>query len=437
MRKFVVLTLAAFLLSALVCGTAMAQSSISAKDCAMKIKTIAQAVELWANDNGGKFPTKEEFSSEAFRKYVKKADPSAKADCMCCEKGWNYEFYPKNKTYMIKCPNPWNHGAAAYYYSRDNGTVLSKGTAISEKEIKEIKDKRAKAEADKKAAELKAKAEKAKAEKNNSGKIKLDDKKTASTSVKTDAEKAKINAEKAKADAEKAKKDAEKAKINAENAKKEAEKAKINAEKAKKTEEAKKAAAEKAKADAVKAQKAEEAKKAAAEKAKADAEKAKKAEEAKKAAIEKAKKEASSPREVTDEEKNQIIDLIKELYNAYAEKDLEKVLELEKNSIESSAIDYENQGKGSAQDVRDAYRFATGEVLNHKEFKMLPLNISDLTFQKKGNLCRVTSVVPIIATDRLEVNQDGKYFFVRLRIGELVVSPSEKGGWEIQTMYLY
>ena len=128
--------------------------------------------------------------------------------------------------------------------------------------------------------------------------------------------------------------------------------------------------------------------------------------------------------------------MIKELYDAYAEKNLDKIMEMQRNSIEASAIDYENQGKGSAQDVRDAYRSATEEILNHKEFKMMPLNTSDLTFQKKGSLCRVTSVVPIIATDRLEISEDGKYFFVRLRIGEFVFSPTENG-WEIQTMYLY
>ncbi len=143
-----------------------------------------------------------------------------------------------------------------------------------------------------------------------------------------------------------------------------------------------------------------------------------------------------SVKELTEQDKEEIVTVIKALYNAYAEKDLDKVLELQKRSIESSALDYEKQGKGSAQDVRDAFREATEEILNHKAFKMLPLNLTDLTFQRKGDLCRVTSVVPIIATDRLEVMEDGKYFFVRLRIGEFIFAP-EGDGWVIETMYLY
>ena len=400
MRKFVVFALVALMSSLLLCGASYAQQKAD-RECAARIKTLSQAVELWANDNGGKFPTREEFESEAFLKYVKKADPAAGAACRCCDKGWLYEFYPSGKTYMIKCPNPWVHNASAYYYSRDNGTVQSKGAPLSEKEIKALKEKRLKdqAKADKVAAD-KAKADKAAADK-----AKVD--KAAADKAKAD----KAAADKAKADkaaADKAK--ADKAKAD-----------KAKADKAK----ADKAAADKAKADKAAADKAK-ADKAAADKAKAD-----------KPKTEQPKvKEPVSSREVSEEDKSAILAVIKELYDAYAEKNLDKIMEMQRNSIEASAIDYENQGKGSAQDVRDAYRSATEEILNHKEFKMMPLNTSDLTFQKKGSLCRVTSVVPIIATDRLEISEDGKYFFVRLRIGEFVFSPTENG-WEIQTMYLY
>ncbi len=148
-------------------------------------------------------------------------------------------------------------------------------------------------------------------------------------------------------------------------------------------------------------------------------------------------KEDYTPKEVLAAEKEEIIAVITSLYNAYAEKDLEKVLQLQNESIESSALAYEKEGKGSAQDVRDAFRSATDEILSHKAFKMLPLNTTDLTFQKKGKYIRVTSVVPIIATERLELMENGKYFFVRLRIAEFLFAPSETGGWKILNMYLY
>ena len=155
-------------------------------------------------------------------------------------------------------------------------------------------------------------------------------------------------------------------------------------------------------------------------------------------AKEKAEKEKKkNPNELTAEEKEAIISVIKEFYDAYASKDLDKVMEMQKNSIEESALEYEKQGKGKAQDVRDAYRAATKEIMEHKQFKMLPINLSDITFRKKGKLCRVTSVVPIIATDRLEIVEDGKYFFVRLRIGEFVLQSDDENNWKIKTMYLY
>ena len=75
MRKFVVFALVALMSSLLLCGASYAQQKAD-RECAARIKTLSQAVELWANDNGGKFPTREEFESEAFLKYVKKADPA-------------------------------------------------------------------------------------------------------------------------------------------------------------------------------------------------------------------------------------------------------------------------------------------------------------------------------------------------------------------------
>jgi hypothetical protein len=142
------------------------------------------------------------------------------------------------------------------------------------------------------------------------------------------------------------------------------------------------------------------------------------------------------PEEVTQDDKDRITEILKDLYNAYAERNLDKILELQHDSIEASALDYEKKKKGTADDVRDAFKSATKEIIEHKDFKMLPLNLSDITFQKKGNICRVTSIVPIIATERLEVMEEGKYFYVRLRIGELIFE-KKSDLWKIVNMYLY
>ncbi len=338
MKKVVAITINLLALLCLCLGISQAQQTED-KACAARIKTFSQAVELWANDHDGKFPDISEFGSDEFFKYVKKVEPTATPKIRYCkDSDLTYEYALSGKNYLIKCPNPWIHKTGAYFYSRDTGTVQTKGEPLSDKEIKDLKSQ------------------------------KLKQKENAKTADKTK------------------------------------ERKKENAKKTDKTKERKKENVQKTEKDV-----------------KDDT---------------KTPKATNTSAVLTEEDKNAMVSVIKELYDAYATRNLEKVLELQKESIESSAVEYERQGKGSAQDVRDAYRSATDEILNHKEFRMLPLNISDLTFQKKGELCRVTSVVPIIATDRLEVSEDGKYFFVRLRIGEFVFAPNEKG-WKIHTMYLY
>jgi hypothetical protein len=141
--------------------------------------------------------------------------------------------------------------------------------------------------------------------------------------------------------------------------------------------------------------------------------------------------------DVTKEDREQITALITELYNAYADRNLDKILEIQHAAIEASAVDYEKRKKGSADEVRDAFRDATKEIIEHKEYKLLPLNLSDITIARRGQFYKVTSVVPIIATDRLEVQEEGKYFFVRLRIGEMIFEKDSSTNWKIVNMYLY
>ncbi|GEM_PF-1170175 len=141
--------------------------------------------------------------------------------------------------------------------------------------------------------------------------------------------------------------------------------------------------------------------------------------------------------EISGEDRDQITALITDLYNAYAEKNLDRILEIQYAAIEASAIDYEKRKKGSAEEVRDAFRDATKEIIEHKDYKLLPLNLSDISVARRGQFFKVTSVVPIIATDRLEVQEEGKYFFVRLRIGEMIFEKDKESNWKIINMYLY
>ena len=522
MRKTTIFTLITFIVSICICfSTVNAQSdkkqntnnekkTVTApivkpnnellKTCKDRIQAISMAIELWANDHNGKLPTKEEFISDEFFKYIEKTGMGIGQKTMyCCDEENTYQYFPLGNNYMIKCPNPWLHNASAYYFNKNEGTVTAKGTPVEDNKIKEVREANKKtifnttgikknAEERKKAEQIakeKAKKEqiaKEKAEKERTAKEKAEKDKIAKDKAEKDkiakdkAEKDKIAKEKAEKDKiakDKAEKDkvakdkAEKDKV----AKEKAEKDKIAKEKAQKPmtlkEKAKyeQAIRDKvvkgqwapttAKKDTNKVQKTpeqiakEKAQKEQALRDKALKEKTAKEQEARdKALKEKAEKERiakekaekerkKNPNELTPTEKEAIISVIKEFYDAYASKDLDKVMEMQKNSIEESAIEYEKQGKGKAQDVRDAYRAATKEIMEHKQFKMLPINLSDITFRKKGKLCKVTSVVPIIATERLEIVEDGKYFFVRLRIGEFVFESEDENTWKIKTMYLY
>jgi hypothetical protein len=280
--------------------------------CVTHLKALSQAVEIWANEHKGNFPTKEEWGSTAFMEMIRKSGagtPIQLIKCPATGKPYLYTPLPAKKSYEIACPNPENHGLAILCYSRDRGLIKKEGETA------------------------------------------------ATTSPKA-----------------------------------------LSKPLAKPTKETPKKPIEKPSAKATPAN--------------------------------------VLPEEMTPDEKDKVLDVIKDLYNAYAERNLDKILALQKESIEASALDYEKKKKGSADDVREAFKGATKEIIEHKDFKMLPLNLSDITFQRKGNTCRITSVVPIIATERLEVMEEGKYFFVRLRIGELIFE-KKNDEWKIVNMYLY
>ncbi|MDQ7821858.1 MAG: hypothetical protein RDV48_03585 [Candidatus Eremiobacteraeota bacterium] len=302
-------------------------------NCSTHMNTLVQAIELWANDHRGNFPTKEEFSSPRFLEYVKKVKGGFAKKEVCCPvsaRPYLYQSLPLQKSYVIKCPTPEMHGLASFYYSRDKMFVKGKKVPVAKKPSGTSP---VAAAAPTPAATVSAKP-------SPSPSAKVSAKPTPSPTASP-------------------------------------------------------------------------------------------------AAVKKpGKTESPEHQDVLKEDREKIITVITALYNAYSEKNLDKIMELEKESIEASATDYEKKGKGPAQEVREAFKSATKEIIEHKDFKMLPLNMSDLTFQKRGKFVKVTSVVPIIATERLEVMEEGKYFFVRLRIGELVFD-QRSDGWKIVNMYLY
>lgn len=136
---------------------------------------------------------------------------------------------------------------------------------------------------------------------------------------------------------------------------------------------------------------------------------------------------SSGPVKPTSDDAKAAARVITDLYDAYAARDLDRVMALERVSIDESAQTYEKQGKGKADDVREAFRGATEELLTHKDFRMQPLNLKDAQFQRVGDTLVVTSPIPIVATASVEVGTPGEGRKVRLRIGKFILKKGDAG----------
>ncbi|MBM3464229.1 MAG: hypothetical protein FJX76_19205 [Armatimonadetes bacterium] len=137
---------------------------------------------------------------------------------------------------------------------------------------------------------------------------------------------------------------------------------------------------------------------------------------------------------VSPAEKAGVQAVICDLFVAYYNRDVDRVVEIEKGAIESSALAYEKQGKGKADDVRDAFREGARDVLSHKDFAMEPLRLEDVRYKHSKGRIVVSSVVPIIATNKVTLAASGLQ--VRLSISTLVFE--KKGNrFEIVAMQIH
>ncbi|MGV8123393.1 MAG: hypothetical protein AB2L14_26875 [Candidatus Xenobiia bacterium LiM19] len=457
------------------------------RQCTSCIKTLIQALELWSNGHQGKFPTKEEFASKAFVEYLKKASPATAGTVMKCpSSGKTYIYVPQNsqKSYIIRCATPEKHGAAIFCYSRDKGfireekvsTASVQGDAARNDAIKKQKTPAKPAQkpevnpgvtqkADMKAPQNAAGEEAAPEEKEVTAVPREEKGVTPCTSrmmALTQGVELWSNSHKgiyptSVEFSAKAFQDCYR-KICKGNVEKEmkcplsgkpylfiprqAEKSYIikcptpeahglgalyySRDKGIVKEVAKEIPG---KPGTVAARPSVPGQKVPEKPVKTQ-KKPGKTDDAEPSSF-------VSKDSISREDREKIISLITDLYNAYADKSLDRILEIQHDAIEASAIDYEKRKKGSADEVRDAFKDATKEIIEHKDYKLLPLNLSDISIARTGKFYKVTSVVPIIATDRLEVQEEGKYFFVRLRIGEMIFEKSSEDSWKIVNMYLY
>lgn len=85
-----------------------------AMECKYNMEVLATQSEMYAKDNGGKFPSA---IDELVPKYIPRHP-------VCPLTGKNYSFAPGGKGYIISCPNAQNHGLKKFSYSSDRGMVV-------------------------------------------------------------------------------------------------------------------------------------------------------------------------------------------------------------------------------------------------------------------------------------------------------------------------
>lgn len=119
--------------------------------------------------------------------------------------------------------------------------------------------------------------------------------------------------------------------------------------------------------------------------------------------------------EMDDTDKEAIKAVISELYNAYKDRDLEKVMLLEDEAIKRSAAEEEKKGKYTAVEVYYAFKGTANDVFRAEGFAMEPFEPEKIKFRKQGLIYQAYSYQPIISTKKVTVGT----MKVRLRIGAI------------------
>ncbi|MGM9998030.1 MAG: hypothetical protein ACI38Q_01315 [Candidatus Bruticola sp.] len=147
---------------------------------------------------------------------------------------------------------------------------------------------------------------------------------------------------------------------------------------------------------------------------------------------------------VPAEIKTQVKADLRELYNAYRDKNVDKVLQVLHECIESSALEYAGRHKEdpeAADKIRDAYKAFHEDIFNHKDYVLDPFTLEFCTYQtlENGNI-EVSSAVPVISSKSMDFKEETPdqihYMTVSLRLGRFVYAHKDNG-WHIVEMDLF
>lgn len=144
------------------------------------------------------------------------------------------------------------------------------------------------------------------------------------------------------------------------------------------------------------------------------------------------KAEKFAEQKMTDAEKEEVNAVIKELFEAYKNRKLDEVMDLEEEAIVRTGKAAEEKGKYKMIEVYYAFRGTANDVFRAEGFGMEPMDLSRVIYKKKGNKYIASSPTPIIATKLVTVGT----MKVRLRIASLTFEKI-KGKMKIVQMQMY
>lgn len=148
-------------------------------------------------------------------------------------------------------------------------------------------------------------------------------------------------------------------------------------------------------------------------------------------------------RPVTVAEKAEIEATLKELYDACAAKDVDKVISILSVCVEETAQEYAGRHKDdpeAAQKIREAFHYFFRDILNHEEFELDPYDIEGIYYLVDENdVISVASSIPIVSSTkglRVSDSNDDYYMIVRLRLERFDFRKVD-GKWRIVKMDIF
>lgn len=144
---------------------------------------------------------------------------------------------------------------------------------------------------------------------------------------------------------------------------------------------------------------------------------------------------ADSARTVPEADQQAVRSLLRQLYEAYESKDVDRVMALIQPAVDASAA---ADPGGRSQEIKDAFRAFHEDLLTHPDFRLEPYNDKFLQFELEGEGVHVVSPVPIILSDALIFKEsDGTPTPpINLRLGDFTFARGPDGQMRIVEMNL-